>query len=137
MNDASSLLNHTRWECKYHIIWIPKYRKKTLFGQLRQYLGQVFQNLARSREGELIERAPVAGPCAHAHIKKYEQRNKSTPIPHMMILPACCLQRHLNPMTISHRISIMVAVAAKIITVRSIFKPERNSSLFSIAGTRK
>jgi len=54
MNDASSL-NHTRWECKYHIIWIPKYRKKTLFGQLRQYLGQVFRDLARSRESEVIE----------------------------------------------------------------------------------
>lgn len=54
MNDASSL-NHTRWECKYHIIWIPKYRKKTLFRQLRQYLGQVFRDLARSRESEVIE----------------------------------------------------------------------------------
>jgi len=54
MNDASSL-NHTRWECKYHIIWIPKYRKKTLFGQLRQYFGQVFRDLARNRESEVIE----------------------------------------------------------------------------------
>jgi len=54
MNDVSSL-NHTRWECKYHIIWIPKYRKKTLFGQLRKYLGQVFKELARSRESEVIE----------------------------------------------------------------------------------
>lgn len=54
MNDASSL-NHTRWECKYHIIWIPKYRKKVLFGQLRKYLGQVFRDLARSRESEVIE----------------------------------------------------------------------------------
>jgi len=54
MNDASSL-NHTRWECKYHIIWIPKYRKKALFGQLRQYLGQVLRDLARSRESEVIE----------------------------------------------------------------------------------
>ena len=54
MNDTSSL-NHTRWECKYHVIWIPKYRKKTLFGQLRQYLGQVFRDLAHSRESEVIE----------------------------------------------------------------------------------
>ena len=54
MNDESNL-NHTRWECKYHIVWIPKYRKKTLFGQLRQYLGQVFRDLARSRESEVIE----------------------------------------------------------------------------------
>ena len=54
MNDESSL-SHTRWECKYHIVWIPKYRKKTLFGQLRKYLGQVFKELARSRESEVIE----------------------------------------------------------------------------------
>ena len=54
MNDASSL-NHTRWECKYHIVWIPKYRKKSLFGELRKYLGQVFGDLARSRESEVIE----------------------------------------------------------------------------------
>ena len=39
----------------YHIIWIPKYRKKTLFGQLRKYLGQVIRELARSRECEVIE----------------------------------------------------------------------------------
>lgn len=54
MNDELSL-SHTRWECKYHIVWIPKYRKKTLFGELRKYLGQVFRDLARSRESEVIE----------------------------------------------------------------------------------
>ena len=54
MNDALSL-NHSRWECKYHIVWIPKYRKKTLYGQLRKYLGQVFKELARSRESEVLE----------------------------------------------------------------------------------
>ena len=54
MNDVSSL-NHTRWECKYHVIWIPKYRKKALFGQLRQYIGQVLRDLARSRESEVLE----------------------------------------------------------------------------------
>ncbi|PUB79951.1 MAG: IS200/IS605 family transposase, partial [gamma proteobacterium symbiont of Ctena orbiculata] len=35
-------LSHTRWECKYHIVFIPKYRRKTLFGQIRQELGEVF-----------------------------------------------------------------------------------------------
>ena len=54
MKDASSL-NHTKWECKYHIIWIPKYRKKVLFGQVRQYLVNVFRDLARGRESEIIE----------------------------------------------------------------------------------
>lgn len=54
MNNDSSL-NHSRWECKYHIVWIPKYRRKTLYGQLRQYLGQVLRDLARNRESEIIK----------------------------------------------------------------------------------
>ena len=43
-------LNHTRWECKYHILFIPKYRRKVLFGQIRQELGEVFHRLARQKE---------------------------------------------------------------------------------------
>jgi putative transposase len=35
-------LSHTRWECKYHIVFIPKYRRKHLFGQIRKELGEVF-----------------------------------------------------------------------------------------------
>ncbi len=54
MNDASSL-SHSRFECKYHVFWIPKYRKKTLYGQLRKYLGQVFKELAHNRECEVLE----------------------------------------------------------------------------------
>jgi REP-associated tyrosine transposase len=54
MNDVSNL-NHSRWECKYHVVWIPKYRKKTMYGQLRKYLVQVFKDLARARESEVLE----------------------------------------------------------------------------------
>jgi len=54
MNDVSSL-THSRWECKYHVVWIPKYRRKTLYGQLRQYLGEIFKQLARCRESEVLE----------------------------------------------------------------------------------
>ena len=43
-------LNHTRWECKYHIVFIPKYRKKVLFGKIRLELGEVFHSLARQKE---------------------------------------------------------------------------------------
>ena len=48
MNDFRSL-SHTTWDCKYHLIWIPKYRKKVLFGSLRKYLG-VFRELALQRD---------------------------------------------------------------------------------------
>ena len=54
MNDVSSL-KHSRWECKYHIVWIPKYRRKTLYDQLRKYLGEVFRDLAKNRESEVLE----------------------------------------------------------------------------------
>ena len=64
MNNVSSL-NHSRWECKYHVVWIPKYRKKTLYGQLRQYLGQIFRDLARSRESEVLEGHMMAD---HVHM---------------------------------------------------------------------
>ena len=53
--DNSLSLNHSRWECKYHVVWIPKYRKKTLYGQVRKYLGDVFRDLARARESEVLE----------------------------------------------------------------------------------
>jgi putative transposase len=48
-------LTHTKWECKYHIVWIPKYRKKKLYGQLRIYLGPLFKDLASQRECTIIE----------------------------------------------------------------------------------
>ena len=43
-------LNHTTWDCKYHIVFIPKYRRKTLFGQLRRQLGGVLHELAARKE---------------------------------------------------------------------------------------
>ena len=48
-------LNHTKWNCKYHVVFIPKYRKKVIFGHLRQRLGAIFHELARQRESEIIE----------------------------------------------------------------------------------
>lgn len=54
MSDRQSL-NHSAWECKYHIVWIPKYRKKTIYVELRQYLGDVFRDLARQKECAILE----------------------------------------------------------------------------------
>jgi putative transposase len=48
-------LSHTKWECKYHIVWIPKYRKKSLFVGLRPELGAVFRSLAEQKESEILE----------------------------------------------------------------------------------
>ncbi len=54
MQDEYSLA-HTKWECKYHVVWIPKYRKKKLFGELRAELGAVLRELARHKESEVLE----------------------------------------------------------------------------------
>ena len=53
--DETQSLSHTVWECKYHVVWIPKYRKKSLYGQLRKHLGQVFRELARQKESMIEE----------------------------------------------------------------------------------
>ena len=48
-------LSHTRWECKYHVVFIPKYRRKALFGQIRTFLGEIFHQLARQKESRIEE----------------------------------------------------------------------------------
>ena len=48
-------LAHTRWDCKYHIVFIPKRRKKKLFGALRRHLGEVFRELALHKESAVVE----------------------------------------------------------------------------------
>ena len=40
-------LNHSKWECKYHVVFIPKCRRKTLYAGLRPHLGEVFRSLAQ------------------------------------------------------------------------------------------
>jgi putative transposase len=54
MHDYQSL-SHTRWECKYHVVFIPKYRRKVLYGHLRVHLGEVFRELARHQESTIAE----------------------------------------------------------------------------------
>lgn len=54
MDDYESL-KHTRWECKYHVVFIPKCRRKKLYQQLRQHLGEVFRQLAQQRESKILE----------------------------------------------------------------------------------
>ena len=54
MNDYRSLC-HTKWECKYHVVFIPKYRKKRIYGQLRRELGEVLRRLAEQKECRIEE----------------------------------------------------------------------------------
>jgi len=48
-------LSHVRWECKYHVVTVPKYRKKRLYGQFRKEVGKIIRDLCRQKGIELIE----------------------------------------------------------------------------------
>ena len=68
--DEMESLRHTKWECKYHVVFIPKCRRKTLYGELRQHMGEVFRKLAVQKESRIEE-----GHLLPDHV-------------HMMIAPA-------------------------------------------------
>ncbi len=53
--ETSQSLNHTVWNCKYHIVWIPKCRKKVMYGEIRKYLGEILRDLAMQKESKVIE----------------------------------------------------------------------------------
>ena len=62
MHDWQSL-SHVRWECKYHVVIIPKYRKRVFYGKLRRQIGGILRELCRQKGIELIE-----GHCMPDHI---------------------------------------------------------------------
>jgi putative transposase len=53
--DEFESLSHTKWDCKYHVVFIPKYRRKVLYGQLRVHLGELFRNLAAQKQSRIEE----------------------------------------------------------------------------------
>jgi putative transposase len=55
MSLETNHLNHSTWECQYHVVFTPKYRKKVLFGHLRQHLGRVLRDLALRKECRIEE----------------------------------------------------------------------------------
>ena len=54
MATAYKSLSHSKWDCKYHIIFIPKGRKKQLYGKIRTYLKNIFHELSRQKECEIV-----------------------------------------------------------------------------------
>ena len=53
--DKIESLSHSKWECKYHIVFIPKCRRRVLYGQLRRHLGEIFHELARHKDSRIEE----------------------------------------------------------------------------------
>ena len=55
MSDTFQSLSHSKWDCKYHVVFVPKKRRRVLFGQVRRQLGAIFHALARQKECEIVE----------------------------------------------------------------------------------
>ena len=53
--DTFESLNHSVWDCKYHVVFIPKCRRKVLYGELRRHLGELFRSLATQKESRIEE----------------------------------------------------------------------------------
>jgi putative transposase len=65
MTEPWKSLAHSRWECKYHVVFIPKYRRKSMYGEIRASLGGIFHELARQKECRIVEGHLLAD---HVHI---------------------------------------------------------------------
>jgi putative transposase len=63
MSDAYQSLSHSKWDCKYHVVFVPKRRRKVLFGQVRRHLGEVFHALARQKECQILEGHLLPATC--------------------------------------------------------------------------
>ena len=60
-----SVLEHTKWNCRYHIVWAPKYRRKIIYGQYRQEIGKILRKLCEYKGIEIVE----ANACVdHIHM---------------------------------------------------------------------
>ena len=65
MSVDENSLSHTRWDCKYHIVFSPKYRRKIIYGKLKADIGQILRELCERKEVEIVE----ANACAdHIHM---------------------------------------------------------------------
>src|SRR5450759_1337129 len=55
MSDVYQSLAHSKWDCKYHVVFVPKRRRKAIFGPIRSQLGAIFHALAKQKECQIIE----------------------------------------------------------------------------------
>ena len=65
MSETYHSLSHSKWDCKYHVVFVPKRRRKVLYGNIRKELGPIFHALARQKECRIIEGHLVAD---HVHM---------------------------------------------------------------------
>ena len=86
MSELYQSLSHSKWDCKYHVVFVPKRRRKVIFGQTRQQLGPIFHSLARQKECQILEghlmpdhvHMCIAIPPKHP-VASVEERNRNRP----------------------------------------------------------
>ena len=72
MNDMNSL-THTTWNCKYHIVFAPKYRRKVFYGEKRREVGEILRTLCNWKKIKIIEAEVMSGSCTYAR-RKFHRR---------------------------------------------------------------
>ena len=81
-------LNHSKWACQYHVVFIPKYRKKVIYGEPRRYLGEVLRCVARQRESEgcRLNRhiAPKAAQRFRRRVRQLTRRSRGVSLTQMV-----------------------------------------------------
>jgi len=54
MSDVCQSLAHSKWDCKYHLVFVPKRRRKAIFGNIHRQLGPIFHALAKQKEYQIV-----------------------------------------------------------------------------------
>ena len=94
MRDYKSL-THTRWDCKYHVVFIPKRRRKVIYGSLRKYLGEMFHELAE-RKGCKIEQGHLMIDHVHMCISIPPKYSVSNIVGYLKGKSAICIARNFK-----------------------------------------
>src|SRR3954462_8124263 len=96
MSDLYQSLSHSKWDCKYHVVFVPKHRRKVIFGQTRRQLGPIFHALARQKECQIVEGHLMLD---HVHIcieipPKHPVMSENSAMNSLKDLRSCCSQRY-------------------------------------------
>ena len=102
MTQQQHHLNHATSDCKYHVIFIPKYRKKAIFGKIKKNLGAVFHDLARRTAGAVLSSIEEQYPAIQA------------------VVPWTLFPSHADPQVAQ---AILTTIETATMTVVSIFLP--------------
>ena len=73
MEKDISSLEHTRWRCQYHVVFAPKYRRMSIFGEIRADIGKILRKLCEQKGVEIIERNTTI------HLQEKSTQNANTP----------------------------------------------------------